>query len=112
MEPVTTSMLPQAKKRKTCLLFMSVDIWLFLFITNLSCFNIPYNRLNCFFIQILGDDYSKLVFLCADRSVNLHAKYGSHYSLRIPRLVPPSNIIFAIRLVALPISCLVPHFMQ
>ncbi|KAJ1257761.1 hypothetical protein BS78_10G021000 [Paspalum vaginatum] len=36
--------------------------------------------------QILGDDYSKLAFLCADRSVNLHAKYGSHYSLRIPRM--------------------------
>ncbi|CAN6166404.1 unnamed protein product [Urochloa humidicola] len=36
--------------------------------------------------QILGDDYSKLAFMCADRSVNLHAKYGSHYSLRIPRM--------------------------
>ncbi|PWA52406.1 embryo sac development arrest 7 [Artemisia annua] len=36
--------------------------------------------------EVLGDDYSKLAFLCADRSVNLHAKYGSHYSLRIPRM--------------------------
>ncbi|XP_015902996.3 uncharacterized protein LOC107435875 [Ziziphus jujuba] len=36
--------------------------------------------------QILSDDYSKLAFLCADRSVNLHAKYGKHYSLRIPRM--------------------------
>ncbi|CAL5044920.1 unnamed protein product [Urochloa decumbens] len=36
--------------------------------------------------EILGDDYSKLAFMCADRSVNLHAKYGSHYSLRIPRM--------------------------
>eukprot|EP01018_Ginkgo_biloba_P008604 Gb_40390 [translate_table: standard] len=36
--------------------------------------------------QVLGDDYSKLAFLCADRSVCLHAKYGSHYSLRIPRM--------------------------
>ncbi|KAH9318355.1 hypothetical protein KI387_020124, partial [Taxus chinensis] len=34
--------------------------------------------------QVLGDDYSKLAFLCADRSVCLHAKYGSHYSVRIP----------------------------
>ena len=34
---------------------------------------------------ILADDYSKLAFLCIDRSVCLHAKYGSHYSLRIPR---------------------------
>ncbi|GMH01582.1 hypothetical protein Nepgr_003421 [Nepenthes gracilis] len=36
--------------------------------------------------QMLADDYSKLAFLCADRSVCLHAKYGSHYSLRIPRM--------------------------
>ncbi|XP_057548925.1 uncharacterized protein LOC130827271 [Amaranthus tricolor] len=35
--------------------------------------------------QVLSDDYSKLAFLCANRTVNLHAKYGSHYSLRIPR---------------------------
>ncbi|KAJ6805235.1 nucleolar protein 10 [Iris pallida] len=36
--------------------------------------------------QVLGDDYAKIAFLCADRSVCLHAKYGSHYSLRIPRM--------------------------
>ncbi|XP_030473839.1 uncharacterized protein LOC115691371 [Syzygium oleosum] len=36
--------------------------------------------------EVLGDDYSKLAFLCADRSVYLHAKYGKHYSLRIPRM--------------------------
>ncbi|KAL7128478.1 hypothetical protein ABFS83_14G319700 [Erythranthe nasuta] len=36
--------------------------------------------------QILDDDYSKIAFLCADRSICLHAKYGSHYSLRIPRM--------------------------
>ncbi|KMZ75745.1 hypothetical protein ZOSMA_10G00130 [Zostera marina] len=36
--------------------------------------------------EVLDDDYSKLAFLCADRSVCLHAKYGSHYSLRIPRV--------------------------
>ncbi|KAK9740743.1 hypothetical protein RND81_03G057300 [Saponaria officinalis] len=36
--------------------------------------------------QVLSDDYSKLAFLCADRSINLHAKYRSHYSLRIPRM--------------------------
>nr|GMC90348.1 nucleolar protein 10 [Ipomoea batatas] len=34
--------------------------------------------------QVLSDDYSKIAFLCSDRSVRLHAKYGSHYSLRIP----------------------------
>ncbi|KAJ0886046.1 putative nucleolar protein 10/Enp2 [Helianthus annuus] len=46
--------------------------------------------------QVSSDDYSKLAFLCADGSVNLHARYGSHYSLRIPRLVgfmvPPLKI--------------------
>lgn len=36
--------------------------------------------------EVLSDDYSKIAFLCADRSVCLHAKYGSHYSLRIPRM--------------------------
>ncbi|PSS33523.1 Nucleolar protein [Actinidia chinensis var. chinensis] len=36
--------------------------------------------------QVLADDYSKIAFLCADRSICLHAKYGSHYSLRIPRM--------------------------
>ncbi|KMT15164.1 hypothetical protein BVRB_3g062780 [Beta vulgaris subsp. vulgaris] len=36
--------------------------------------------------QVLSDDYSKLAFMCADRSIRLHAKYGSHYSLRIPRM--------------------------
>uniref|UniRef100_A0A1D1XHZ7 Nucleolar protein 10 n=1 Tax=Anthurium amnicola TaxID=1678845 RepID=A0A1D1XHZ7_9ARAE len=36
--------------------------------------------------QVLDEDYSKIAFLCADRSVCLHAKYGSHYSLRIPRM--------------------------
>ncbi|XP_027065302.2 uncharacterized protein [Coffea arabica] len=36
--------------------------------------------------EVLSDDYSKIAFLCADRSVCLHAKYGSHYTLRIPRM--------------------------
>ncbi|XP_078447931.1 embryo sac development arrest 7 [Wolffia australiana] len=36
--------------------------------------------------QVLSEDYSKMAFLCADRSVCLHAKYGSHYNLRIPRM--------------------------
>ncbi|XP_022566903.1 nucleolar protein 10-like isoform X2 [Brassica napus] len=36
--------------------------------------------------EILDDDYSKLAFLCVDRSINLHAKYGKHHSLRIPRM--------------------------
>ncbi|EOA23553.1 hypothetical protein CARUB_v10016747mg [Capsella rubella] len=36
--------------------------------------------------EILDDDFSKLAFLCADRSIYLHAKYGKHHSLRIPRM--------------------------
>ncbi|GAV56912.1 NUC153 domain-containing protein [Cephalotus follicularis] len=36
--------------------------------------------------QVLAHDYSKLAFLCADRSVSLHAKYGKHHTLRIPRM--------------------------
>ncbi len=35
--------------------------------------------------QILDDDYSKAAFLCADRSVTLHAKFGAYYRTRIPK---------------------------
>ncbi|DBB18809.1 TPA: hypothetical protein ACH3X3_000404 [Trebouxia sp. C0006] len=34
--------------------------------------------------QILSDDYSKAAFLCEDRSIHFHAKYGQHYSTRVP----------------------------
>ena len=34
--------------------------------------------------QILSDDYSKLVFLCNDRTVRVHAKFGHYYNFRIP----------------------------
>ncbi|KAF7832518.1 nucleolar protein 10 [Senna tora] len=36
--------------------------------------------------QVLIDDYSKLKFSCADWSICLHAKYGKHHNLRIPRV--------------------------
>ncbi|XP_024523152.1 nucleolar protein 10 [Selaginella moellendorffii] len=36
--------------------------------------------------QVLGDDFSKLAFLCTDRSICLHAKFGRYYSTRIPRM--------------------------
>ena len=32
--------------------------------------------------ETLSDDYGKLAFLLADRSINFHAPYGTHYSLR------------------------------
>jgi ribosome biogenesis protein ENP2 len=33
----------------------------------------------------LGADYSKLAFLCADRNIELHAQYGAHFKIRIPK---------------------------
>ena len=35
--------------------------------------------------EVLGEDYSKLAFMCADRSINFHAKFGKYYSTRTPR---------------------------
>lgn len=35
--------------------------------------------------QILSTDYSKAVFLCADRSLHFHAKFGAYYQVRVPR---------------------------
>ena len=37
-----------------------------------------------FLVQILSEDYSKAAFLCQDRSIQFHAKYGMHYSTRVP----------------------------
>ena len=36
-------------------------------------------------LQLLSDDFSKAAFLCCDRSVHFHARYGAHYTTRIPR---------------------------
>eukprot|EP01022_Parablepharisma_sp_SALTPOND_P018334 TRINITY_DN298_c0_g3_i1.p2 TRINITY_DN298_c0_g3~~TRINITY_DN298_c0_g3_i1.p2 ORF type:complete len:801 (+),score=61.36 TRINITY_DN298_c0_g3_i1:122-2524(+) len=36
-------------------------------------------------LKVLGDDYSKLAMLCADRNIEIHAQYGKHYKIRIPR---------------------------
>lgn len=35
--------------------------------------------------QILTEDYSKAAFLCADRTLSLHARFGSYYTTRVPR---------------------------
>lgn len=35
--------------------------------------------------QLLGDDYSKAAFLCTDRSVSLHARFGTYFKVRTPR---------------------------
>lgn len=39
---------------------------------------------SCAGAQILSEDYSKVAFLCADRSVHLHARYGAHFRTRVP----------------------------
>ena len=36
-------------------------------------------------MRILGEDYSKLALLEADRSIELHAAYGKHFKVRVPR---------------------------
>eukprot|EP00596_Hydrurales_sp_CCMP1899_P003682 CAMPEP_0119045056 /NCGR_PEP_ID=MMETSP1177-20130426/36632_1 /TAXON_ID=2985 /ORGANISM="Ochromonas sp, Strain CCMP1899" /LENGTH=785 /DNA_ID=CAMNT_0007016149 /DNA_START=1 /DNA_END=2358 /DNA_ORIENTATION=+ len=35
--------------------------------------------------ETLSDDYGKLVFLQTDRTLNFHAPYGTHYSVRVPK---------------------------
>jgi ribosome biogenesis protein ENP2 len=36
-------------------------------------------------MQVLSDDFGKLAFLQNDRTINLHAPYGTHYSVRVPK---------------------------
>ena len=33
---------------------------------------------------VLSDDYAKMAFLCNDRSIAVHAKFGSYHTFRIP----------------------------
>jgi ribosome biogenesis protein ENP2 len=35
--------------------------------------------------ETLSDDFGKLVFLQTDRTLNFHAPYGQHYSIRVPK---------------------------
>ena len=44
-------------------------------------------RLDCEVVdlRILSEDYSKLVFLQADRHLEFHAAYGRHFRCRVPR---------------------------
>ena len=34
---------------------------------------------------MLSDDYSKFALLCDDRNIELHAQYGRHFKVRIPK---------------------------
>lgn len=38
-----------------------------------------------YYLQILSEDYSKAAFLCADRCIAFHAKYGAHHKTRVPK---------------------------
>lgn len=41
--------------------------------------------LNMFIWQVLTEDYSKVAFLCEDRTLHFHAKFGAYHKTRIPR---------------------------
>ncbi|KAK9820064.1 hypothetical protein WJX72_005625 [[Myrmecia] bisecta] len=36
--------------------------------------------------EILSEDYAKVAFICMDRSVHFHAKFGSYYKTRVPKM--------------------------
>lgn len=36
-------------------------------------------------MEILSDDFSKMVFLRDDRTLEFHARYGTHHKVRVPR---------------------------
>jgi ribosome biogenesis protein ENP2 len=54
----------------------------------LSELSMKFNRYldcDCVSFEILSDDFSKLVFLHADRTVEFHAKFGAYYKTRVPK---------------------------
>eukprot|EP00216_Chloropicon_sp_CCMP2111_P005383 CAMPEP_0198239520 /NCGR_PEP_ID=MMETSP1446-20131203/4904_1 /TAXON_ID=1461542 ORGANISM="Unidentified sp, Strain CCMP2111" /NCGR_SAMPLE_ID=MMETSP1446 /ASSEMBLY_ACC=CAM_ASM_001112 /LENGTH=651 /DNA_ID=CAMNT_0043922123 /DNA_START=118 /DNA_END=2073 /DNA_ORIENTATION=+ len=42
--------------------------------------------------QVLSEDYSKLAFLCNDRSIAIHAKFGAYHNFRIP--APGRDLVY------------------
>ena len=34
---------------------------------------------------LLGEDYKKIAMVCEDRNIELHAQYGKHFKLRVPK---------------------------
>lgn len=42
--------------------------------------------------NILDEDYTKLVFACADRTIEFHAQYGKHYKTRVPKF--PRDMVY------------------
>ena len=54
----------------------------------LSELSMKFNRYldcDCVAFDILSDDFSKLVFLHADRTVEFHAKFGAYHKTRVPK---------------------------
>ena len=43
--------------------------------------------LNCEIVafECLSDDFGKMAFLQADRTISFHAPYGTHYNVRVPK---------------------------
>lgn len=41
---------------------------------------------------ILEEDYTKLAFACADRTIEFHAQYGKHYKTRVPKF--PRDMVY------------------
>ena len=37
-------------------------------------------------MKMLSDDYKKVAMACVDRNIEVHAQYGRHYKVRIPRM--------------------------
>jgi len=42
--------------------------------------------------NILDEDYTKLAFACADRTIEFHAQYGKHYKTRVPKF--PRDMVY------------------
>ena len=54
-------------------------------LTNLSCKFSRHLDAEIVDFQLLSEDYSKIAFLCADRAIRFHAKFGTYYDVRTPR---------------------------
>ena len=52
---------------------------------NLSCKFTRHLEAEVVDFQVLSEDYGKIAFLCADRAIRFHAKFGNYYDVRTPR---------------------------
>ena len=43
-------------------------------------------------IQMLGDDWKKFALACVDRHIEIHAQYGRHFKIRVPKV--PRDICY------------------